>query len=282
MSSSGGMARGYVAFLDVLGFKELVARDYVGQTQGAALQAYTNTVREALASKPVSSLLMTDSGEDVEYVIFSDSIIINSTTDSDLGLLATVRASSRIFGRLLRAGVPIRGAISHGSYVRTREENGTFVAGAAILDAMSYEQQQEWTGIMLCPSVTGRHESLQKMSLVGGDDVESRMPWPLYLFWSNVIPFKAIEGRSPLETQNYEGFAVMPTTGDEVTTADVVTSLDDSRVELRRLRARAPNPIAQAKHERAIRFLDFHVQQWGAIAANGQPWRTSPFPARLK
>src|SRR5438046_1020149 len=98
--------RGYVALLDALGFSAMVAAD----PDGERLQAYLALLRAALGED-------TD-GLGVDYLVFSDSIVITTRDDSDESLKTLARKCSTIFGLMLESNTALRGAIAHGSFVR--------------------------------------------------------------------------------------------------------------------------------------------------------------------
>jgi len=131
---------GYVAFLDVLGFRELVGRP---DSQDRLTQYIGSVDRAIQAAGP----------EVLQYVVFSDSVVINSRAGGLGQLEAILRACSTIFRELLRSRIPVRGAIAHGSFLRSNQPNGTFVAGRPIVQAYDYQERQNWVGIMLAPSV---------------------------------------------------------------------------------------------------------------------------------
>ena len=86
-----------MAFLDVLGFRSIVA----GTNADAALKDYVNSVDRAV---------QTDKNDGLQYVIFSDSVIVNS-------FLRLLEACATLFGDFLRADIMVRGAIAHGTLI---------------------------------------------------------------------------------------------------------------------------------------------------------------------
>src|SRR5882672_8819469 len=128
---------GYIALLDVLGFEQLVAREsYVEE-----LERYTDTISRASEN----SLL--------EFVLFSDTIVITTFDTDELSLINLVHTCSRLFGELLTKGIAMRGAVARGSFIRNKSDAGVFLAGRAIVDAYKFEKKQNWVGILLTPSV---------------------------------------------------------------------------------------------------------------------------------
>ena len=103
---------GYIALLDVLGFSELISRE----SRNDDLQRYFDAIDVATNSD----------GQPVEFVLFSDTIVISAPDDSERSLLAVLRAASFAMHYLLAASLPVRGAISHGGYLRSQSEKGWF------------------------------------------------------------------------------------------------------------------------------------------------------------
>jgi hypothetical protein len=137
----GHMRTGYAAFLDVLGFSALVA----GEGHSERINNYLECLSKALDTD--------DARPSVEYVVFSDSIIITSLGGTDEALQALLRGCSSAFGVMLKKEIPVRGAIAYGTYSSEKTKNGRFVAGRAIVEAYQFEKKQDWVGIMLAPSV---------------------------------------------------------------------------------------------------------------------------------
>jgi hypothetical protein len=64
---------------------------------------------------------------------------------------------------LLQNEFAVRGAIALGSFSRSDDPNGTFVAGRAIIEAYNYEKIQDWIGIILSPTVLQKYGNLQNI-----------------------------------------------------------------------------------------------------------------------
>src|SRR5256885_1361755 len=109
---------GYIAFLDVLGFGNLIAED----RNGERLRDYQRVWKVSLGTA--------DAKAPVKYVVFSDSIVLTTTEN----LQVMIRACSKLFGALIAARIPVRGAIAYGQFVRSVQEfdMGVFVAGRAL------------------------------------------------------------------------------------------------------------------------------------------------------
>jgi hypothetical protein len=93
-----------VALLDVLGFSAMVAND----RGGAALQRYLECLQRIFGA-----------GSDIDYVVFSDSIVLTLDGRDSVRLLQISRACSRLMTELIEQEIPVRGAITCGEFVRS-------------------------------------------------------------------------------------------------------------------------------------------------------------------
>jgi hypothetical protein len=285
------MQSGYVAFLDVLGFSALLT----GAGSDGRLSAYQRCLSETLEEtgdplpEEAVHFDMTDGRASVakpsepdhqppDVAVFSDSIILVSRDDSARALETLIRQCSRLMAAMFQVDIALRGAISFGQYTRARLSVGTFFAGRAIVDAYHFEQEQDWIGIMLAPSAVQQVPDLHKRCDLTSPAFEPHRPadhlalsdrqgWVVCLQQCPLIPFH--QKYPPWDTNTYDGFAVMPTSGD-LSPESVIKSLVASIEALRRLRSLAPNPEAQRKYDRTIQWLDQKQQLWATIAF----WRT--------
>jgi hypothetical protein len=147
------MLTGYAAFLDVLGFSSMVATEHHSER----IDAYLNCLNRIFDK---------EDGSKIDYVVFSDSIVITTRNDDEESLLALLSRCSTFFGALIASEIAVRGAIAHGSYLTSKTATGTFVAGRAIIEAYTFEQRQDWVGIMLAPSVNARVPDLTERCLI--------------------------------------------------------------------------------------------------------------------
>src|SRR5258708_33104448 len=97
------MRVGYAAFLDVLGFSALISGD-----QGARVEKYLGCLKEVFDREPPSM---------VDYVVFSDSIILTTPDDSLPAFQELEARCSTLLWVMLRSDIALRGAIAHGPYI---------------------------------------------------------------------------------------------------------------------------------------------------------------------
>lgn len=109
---------GYVAFLDVLGFK-----DYVNSKNLKKINTYINKVE-----KSINYLKMISSKLDIGYIVISDSIIISIKHGVDVPnniekLKSLCIAIGVLQSTLITDGILIRGAISSGEVYFNNDKN---------------------------------------------------------------------------------------------------------------------------------------------------------------
>jgi hypothetical protein len=214
----------------------------------AKLKAYVDEVDRAIQT----------AGETVlQYVIFSDSVVISSVNDDEESFLSLVRACATLFAEFLQKGIPIRGAISHGEFTRSANKNGSFVAGQPIVEAYDYEGRQDWVGILLCPSTMRKQgATAQRFRRPGRDEIKpgfdlKRLDLPTLLGYSERIPFHKEEGADYFY---HAGYAVLPT-GEGVTFRNILEKLEKAVDSLKAIRLVAPGPKEQLKIQHAINWL---------------------------
>jgi hypothetical protein len=254
---------GYVALIDVLGFSQLVR----GERAADRLASYREGLEGALAPEPEEGIPV------VEYVVFSDTIVVTTSDDSEPSLQALLRRSSTLFGIMLEKDIALRGAIACGSFERHRIDRGSvFVAGPAIVDAFDFEKRQDWVGIMLAPSAYRRVPHLKGTCWLEAQNpwtsdglaiLRERFSWSAFVQAWPSIPFHA-EG--PFDSNRYDGFAVVPSSGMPEPVA-VRDSIASALRKLEWLKSLAPDPRAQAKYVQAHGFLAQVHNSWRNIAS---------------
>lgn len=181
------MARA-VAFLDILGFKQLLqerpitdlAKDYEGAIQHAAA---LNQRYKSESSTP-TYLPNHKAGEPWCFrQIFSDSIILVALDDSEESCLKLLFYTRLLFIFMLAQKLPVRGAIAAG---KLYHNPGTAVTlGDALTDAYLMEQQQEWAGVCIADSVWDVYANL----LSAARDPKDAM---FYYFLEYPVPWKDV------------------------------------------------------------------------------------------
>lgn len=257
---------GFVALIDVLGFRELVGRD----DQLLQVRQYVDTV---------TSLLDVGQYSDLQFVVFSDNLVINTLDDKKPSLVMLVSACSQIFFELARHQIAVRGAVAHGPFMRSPNvRQGVVVAGRPIVEANRYQHLQDWAGIMAAPSVVIHNGA--ELELECGTNFPNQEPketdndWfkrislPVHLRKWAQIPFHS-DGAS--NAGAFEGFAILPLRTAVSSRTEVINSIGISLKDLQMMKAAAPNPDSQNKYAQSERFLKAARESWEHYRPNS-PW----------
>ena len=263
------MLIGFVGLLDVLGFSALIS----GGDEGARLKRYLECINTVLGDSADSA---------VDYVVFSDNIVLTTRDDAEASFQALLARCSTLFGLLLGQEIALRGAIAHGSFFRESSAGGVFVAGRAVVDAYTFETKQDWVGIMLAPSALRRMPDLAERCAIASPSTEDglkaireRLAWAAFVQTCFAIPFHS---STPFENSDFNGFAIVPTHG--VTEfAPLRDSLGASLKAVEWLKSLAPDPPAQAKYQRAHRWLFPIYQKWHDVAYWSERFNETKWPA---
>lgn len=238
-----GKENGFVALLDVLGFRELVR----GDVNGERIDHYLEALRGAIGDT------------DVKSVVFSDSIVLTVESDTEEAFLLLAKACSRSMGALLSRGIPLRGAISFGKFLRRQVGDSVFIAGRAIIEAYEFEQAQNWAGIMVAPSAVGQVGSQMnscRVQLQNVSDLNVIVPhlkWLAYIkHWPN-IPFGHYTSG---ECERFDGFVVVPSI-NALDLSNLNTNIEVIQHMLEVLRSIAPSPQAQRKYKETLDLLRY-------------------------
>jgi hypothetical protein len=103
-----------IAFINILGFRELVKRAYRDSADTDALEALSEAL-EAIAGPPSRHNLL-ESGSHFRATTFSDSVVVSDDLAGD-GIERVLDTASRFAAALLWGGFACRGAITSGALV---------------------------------------------------------------------------------------------------------------------------------------------------------------------
>ena len=156
-SQSGDAEDRYVAFVDVLGFSDLVLKSSHEQL----LNIYRGTLQMAAEYGISGGSMKGDEGEEgtpdtdlatVNMRIISDSVLMWTDGDTSPEFVALVMATSRLLAGGIAAGTPLRAAITWGPVTHERFSynsprlGGESLVGRALVEAYQAEQRQQWSG----------------------------------------------------------------------------------------------------------------------------------------
>lgn len=137
----------YVAFLDIMGFKDRVFRarhDDVLKVM-EKLSIYIKSIKSNAKAR-----IKVRRGVTLP-VFFSDTILLVSNDDSQESLESIIRSCSWLTWKCLSMGLPIKGAISYGT--QTADFNKSIHFGKALIDAYSLQQEVYFYGVVFHDSV---------------------------------------------------------------------------------------------------------------------------------
>jgi hypothetical protein len=167
------MDEGFVAYLDILGFSELVrVNDHskLVQLYGLLISATEATisrgVRVITCGKDRIAVPNVDQAS-VNLRIVSDSVIVFSQQPNMRGCIDVLCATRTLLWQGLCTGLPMRGAIAFGSLTSVDREIGDqlgigthSLVGKALVDAYTAEADQDWSGATLTQGAKGAYEAL--------------------------------------------------------------------------------------------------------------------------
>jgi hypothetical protein len=177
--------KGYVALLDVLGFRSLI----------------TGTAGAEWVAEYLSIVNFVTGLWDLESIVFSDSIVITKEGGGAESLHQVCEACSMLMYELILKDIPVRGAIAYGLYYRSPFDKSVFVAGRPIVDAYDTEKKQDWVGVILDTSaINAPHgvnfgsETIESFSNVPARaDIKEHMKWRALVRRYSDIPVKSGE-----------------------------------------------------------------------------------------
>ncbi len=131
----------YIAFLDIMGFKDLVARRDHGYVEKVLTE--TSDIARYFTGEEVHE----DGIVGIKSITFSDTILFVTSDDSPevlrslLGILCQFQASA------LQKTIPIKGALSYGRI--TVNQSQSIYHGQPLIDAYELQDQVHYYGIVL-------------------------------------------------------------------------------------------------------------------------------------
>jgi len=148
------MKNSFVAFFDILGFKNLVEKNSHEELQ----EIYNECLYESLdMSEKYTSLILkmiTPSEEmetlEIKTYVISDSIIFVQDSLTQRGLLHLIAYCQILIGSSISDGIPIRGGLSFGP-VTIDNKRGTTIFGLGLTKAYNLESKQQWAGGIIDP-----------------------------------------------------------------------------------------------------------------------------------
>lgn len=129
----------FVAFVDVLGFSEMVNRNNI-----KAIEKYFTEIKTTLSE-------MVKGGSTLEYMAISDSIIVFTPDNKLSSFLSLVNNIRMIQIILVRKGFWVRGGIALGPACYVKNENIIF--GKGYIDAYNLEKEATFPRVIVSPKI---------------------------------------------------------------------------------------------------------------------------------
>lgn len=144
------MSNSFVAFFDILGFKNVVENN----THEDLLELYNDSLPFSLELLdkyfPFIYSTITPAAEQtaisIKAFLISDSLILIQDEFTERGLTYIIAESQILLGSCLFDGIPLRGAISFGEVTMQATNWGTTIVGKALTNAYLLESKQNWSG----------------------------------------------------------------------------------------------------------------------------------------
>jgi len=243
---------GFIAYFDILGFSELIKEENFADK----IQLYNEILQEAVSSK----------NRDLDYIFFSDSVIINSNNSSEQDLLNLCVAIAEIMFRLLmELDLTICGCISFGEFTKLTNNGNAMITGTPILDAVKFEELQKWVGMMLSPRVVKAFRTIgPKTNMSRGRAetfpalFEENLPWKIHLQRYSPIP---------LADGTMDGFVIIPRDPSVTDCMAHIDRLKDCRQKLDELCLFAPDPYSQQKYITTNTMLREIIERWETLSS---------------
>lgn len=254
MAEIRSRVKGYVAYIDLLGFSELVKQeDFM-----ASFDKYTAIIETELKSDIT----------EFQYIIFSDSLIVNTESDAPEVFLSLIESLSHLNYRLLlEMNLPLCGCVSFGDFSRAEKKGNAMIAGTPIVEAVEYEKKQDWIGIMLSPSVCKIHEKIRYLTYISRRrdvrEIYDNLSWSQYIQRYNDIPF---------ENGSYDGFVIVPVKEKPKNIALLQESLAYYRAKLDELKLYAPTRSSQNKYLQTSAFAQEIYKRWESATVARRQW----------
>jgi hypothetical protein len=151
----------YVAFLDILGFKQLILNRPLETIVESVERLWPQILRVSaslgdMEVGPRGDYIVKEAKRPVSYVMFSDSIIFYAEDDPHSvkvpeNFLSLVWCLSLALALGFSGKLPLRGALSYGEFYGDPDKS--IFVGRALVEAYDYERRQEWSGVSFCPSL---------------------------------------------------------------------------------------------------------------------------------
>jgi hypothetical protein len=171
----------FVAFLDILGFSELVknnSHDYlVKEFKKFLFINQYNLARGRINNnaKDQDEIFNTDISR-VNLISISDSIILYTNDDSIYDFIHIIDATSTLLNTSIQNGFPLRGGLTYGNLSSILKNNQSstldyqnynhILVGKALVKAYELEKIQEWSGCVISDECLNKYEKKEDFAII--------------------------------------------------------------------------------------------------------------------
>lgn len=149
----------YVAYLDILGYKELVqnnSHEELKKIYDFSVKKFTisnNNNQRVIIESSRPSLIGDGSNINVQSLMVSDSIIVWSMDNSSKSFCDILYMCMKIVSSSILKYLPVRAAVSSGpityDYMENGSNNQTFLYGGSIIKAYTLAESTNWIGCVI-------------------------------------------------------------------------------------------------------------------------------------
>jgi hypothetical protein len=159
----------YLAFLDILGFKELIKNNSHSEVVNL-YKALINTPVEFYSkyNEQEQTLKKERLGEHfrptgLRLVNISDSIMLWTKNSRESSLIDLISAVKVLMSTSISMGIPLRGSIVMGNFEIMEQELSLSIVGRALVHAYENENKQNWSGCTIDSGIISFLKSYQKV-----------------------------------------------------------------------------------------------------------------------
>lgn len=229
------MHRGYLAWLDILGFKEFCRKNRSEKVFGVLCRCADKSTEDVFHRSAVA--VWHFHSNLVKCHVFQDTVVLYSVPHKRDALPEMLSTCCSLLYSLISQKIPVRGAIAYGN-IEQREvclDNhliGSLIMGSAALKAYEFEQKQDWIGVALCPSLL-EHNRVLVQSCKRCREAE--------------IPCK--------DKLPYDGYALIPAKRESEADGELAQDIGESISSLKVMEVKARPEIKQ-KYSQTIGWLE--------------------------
>ncbi len=166
----------YLAFLDILGFKELIEKNTSEEIEGLFMRLVPFITTSGLSQGKTREWKENGQGyfandlsdNNINALIISDSIILWTKDSTMKSFFELILALTTIMWNGIFTGLPLRGAVTVGSLFTKQlvypgnnaDVSGQIILGKALAKSYSYSQMHNWHGCVIHPECINHYNQL--------------------------------------------------------------------------------------------------------------------------